>query len=111
MAAPDAVISITITDETNKTTITITNQEIIKDFYTVMDQQKFLEGSEPSSTVNYTIRAISAQDQKDIYTVKIGESIIVSTIDGNVVYENTYQAVDETRLISNLGAFFQKNSR
>lgn len=111
IAAPEAVQNITITDEINKTTITITDKEAIKNFYNVMDQQKFLGGSAPASAINYTIKAISIHDQKEIYTMKIGESITISTVNGNVIYENTYQAVDQKQLINNLGSFYLQNSR
>ncbi len=110
MTSPKIIQKITIKDQANQTTIVLSDQDSIENFYTIMDQQKFVEGSEPPSVINYTIVATSIETSRKIYKIQIGDSITVSNFDGNTVNTINYNAVNKTKLFSNLRTFCQQNS-
>jgi hypothetical protein len=97
---------IMITDEINGTAITLTNQDQIQEFYTVMDQHQFTYGTEDLSDQNYTVEVKSPEEA--LYTLTIGKNITVRYAEGDTVSQSIYLAVDEVLLKQNLDEFYMK---
>ncbi|MDD3172256.1 MAG: hypothetical protein PHF63_01080 [Herbinix sp.] len=108
LSDPEQVQILSITDEINKTEITLTDQEDIKDFYLIMDQQQYTNTTITSVIKNYTVEVATAQSLDVSYTIVIGDSITVSNHSGETVNQNIYSAENETLLIGNLNEFYQK---
>jgi negative regulator of sigma E activity len=98
---------ITITDEINKTSVTLTDQKAILDFYSVMDNHQFTNGAVNPTDQNYTVE-LKSPDPEALYTLFVGDNLIVRYSEGDVVVENIYDAVDKDLLKQNLDELYQK---
>lgn len=108
LSEPNLAEYITITDEVNNTSITLTEQKDIQDFYSVMDQHQFTYDVNSSSTQNYTVEVKTPQPEDSLYTMVIGESISVNYTSGDVVSSGIFHAVDSALLKQSLDEFIQK---
>jgi hypothetical protein len=107
---PTTAEYITITNEANQTSITLTDQEEILDFYTVMDTHQFTSGVENSANQNYTVE-LKSPEPEALYTLFIGDNLTVRYLEGDAVVENSYDAVDKVLLKQNLDELYQKYSQ
>lgn len=108
LSDPKSAEYITITEEVNNTSITLTEQEDIQDFYTVMDQHQFTPDGNSSPMQDYTVEVKTPQPENSIYTMVIGDFISVSYTSGDVVSNGIFHAVDNALLKQSLDEFFQK---
>jgi hypothetical protein len=106
---PTAAEYITIKDEINKTSITLTDQAEILDFYTVMDAHQFTNGTENSANQNYTVE-LKSPEPEALYTLLVGDNLTVRYFEGDEVVESIYDAVDKDLLKQNLDELYQKYS-
>ena len=109
LPAPEQAEYVMITDEINGTAITLTNQDQIKEFYTVMDQHQFTYGTEDTANQNYTVEVKSPEAV--LYTLIVGKNITVRYAQGDTVSQNIYLVVDEVLFNQNLGEFYKKYSK
>ncbi len=107
LADPAQAEYITVTDEVNKTSITLTSQVEINDFYGIMDQQQFTFASGSSSDTNYSIE-VTATPEAALYTMTIGTQVTVVYTGAEVASQSLYDAVDIEALKIILGEFYQK---
>ena len=108
---PDPVNAeyITIKDEVNNTSISLTDQASILDFYSVMDNHQFAYANVDTSNQSYTVEVKSPEPQA-LYTLIVGQTIIVRYTEGELVSENIFKAVDENLFKQNLDEFYKKYS-
>jgi hypothetical protein len=106
---PTTAEYITITNEANQTSITLTEQVEILDFYTVMDTHQFTSGVENTANQNYTVE-LKSPEPEALYTLFVGDNLTVRYLEGDVVVENSYDAVDKVLLKQNLDELYQKYS-
>ncbi|MHB8129053.1 MAG: hypothetical protein ACYDEX_08660 [Mobilitalea sp.] len=109
LPAPEQAEYVMITDEINGTAITLTNQDQIKEFYTVMDQHQFTYGTEDTANQNYTVEVKSPEAA--LYTLIVGKNITVRYAQGDTVSQSIYLAVDEVLFKLNLDEFYKKYSK
>ena len=107
---PAQANSITITDETNGNVITLSTQEQISDFYTVMDNHQFTYSSETQTVTNYTVEISSAESNKVVYDMIVGDNVIVNCYEGETSSQSVYIAQDQTLLLQNLQELYQRYS-
>lgn len=109
-AEPTQVNSITVTDLVNVSSFTLTLQEDILDFYTVMDQQQFTYSTETAAEAAYTIEITTAPEEA-LYSMTIGDHITVNYSGGGVSSQSLYDAVDMEALKQSLIDLLTKYSR
>jgi hypothetical protein len=100
---------ITIKDEANNTSISLTDQASILDFYSVMDQHQFTYANGDTSNQSYTVEVKSPEPQA-LYTLIVGQTIIVRYTEGDLVSENIFMVADENLFKQNLDEFYKKYS-
>ncbi len=110
LPAPEEAEYITITDEINHTSISLTEHTDILDFYSVMDNHQFTYSTENSTEQNYTVEGKSPT-QEALYTLIVGENITVRYAEGDLVNESTYYAVDDVLFKQALNDFYQKYNK
>lgn len=110
LADPALAKSITIADNINQTSVTLTSEAEVLDFYTVMDQQQFSYAAEATASPDYTIEITAAPDDA-LYTMKIGEHITVDYSGGGTASQSLYDALDIEALKLSLIDLLTKYSR
>ena len=110
LSDPTQAVSILITDETNGNSITLSTQEQISDFYTVMDNHQFTYNSDSHTVTGYTVVVNNGDSSKAIYDMMVGENVIVNYNDGESSSQSVYLAMDQTLLLQNLQELYQKYS-
>jgi hypothetical protein len=103
-ALQEEISSINIMDNTNNKETRITSQEDIGEFYKTMDQQMFTLGTKAGSNLRYTIGVIGLQKQ-ELFSMKIGDTVTVSSSINEVISESIYSATDSTTLLKLIGTF------
>jgi hypothetical protein len=94
LADPAQASKVTIADALNGITVTLTTEEAILDFYSVMDGQQFTYATESASeTVDYTIEITAAPDAA-LYTMTVGDYITVVYTGDETTSQSLYDAVD-----------------
>jgi hypothetical protein len=99
---------IKISDELNQIEITLTKQEDILEFYSVMDQHQFTYNSNGSTGENYKVEVKSPEPDKAFYTMAIGDTVQVIYEAGETVSQSCYNASDMVLLKQNLDEFIKK---
>jgi negative regulator of sigma E activity len=113
LPSPELAEYITITDEINNTSLTLTEQADILDFYSVMDQHQFTSATETTGEVedssgqNYKVEVKNPQPEA-LYTLIVGDNLTVMYAEGDTVTENIYEAENEALFKQNLEDFFVK---
>ncbi len=107
---PEQAGYVTITDEVNKKSITLTAMEEITDFYTVMEKHQFTQNTEITTDQNYSVE-ISNPKEDALYTMVIGNYIAVNYKDNDVTSQSLYNVLDLGLLIQDLQEFFLKYSK
>jgi hypothetical protein len=111
LSDPKQAQYIMITDETNNTSITLTDQKDILDFYTVMDQHQFSYNTDDSSEQNYKVEVKTPLPDEILYTMVIGNVITVEYEDADISSQATYTAADQVLLKQNLDEFYKKYNK
>jgi hypothetical protein len=104
---PSQAEYIEITDDVNNTSITLVTPEEILEFYTMMDKHQFTYSDGTSSEQNYTVE-VKNPIPETLYTMTIGETIIIQYNSGENVSESRYSSTDAELLQQNLEEFYQK---
>jgi hypothetical protein len=108
---PEQAQSLTITEEISATSVTLTSQEEILDFYAVMDKHQFTGSTDASAGTNYKVEIKSLQPGEAQYTMSVGGNITVSYQDNAATSQSIYNADDSALLIQNLQDFFNKYTK
>jgi hypothetical protein len=98
---------ITISDDVNNTSITLVTPEEILEFYTMMDKHQFTYSDGISSEQNFTVE-VKNPIPETLYTMTIGETIIIQYNSGDTVSESRFGSTDAVLLQQNLEDFYQK---
>lgn len=108
---PDPVQAylVTITDDIAKVTVTLTEQADISDFYTVMDNHQFTEGTEAVSDQSYTVEVKSLQNGSQ-YIMLVGDHITVHYTEGDTSSESFYDESGDAFLKTDLAGLILKYS-
>ncbi|HWT73813.1 MAG TPA: hypothetical protein VN258_03715 [Mobilitalea sp.] len=107
---PEKAEYIKITDVVSGTSITLTDQTQIADFYSIMDKHQFTYSSKTSADQNYSVE-INDPQMSATYVMSIGEHITVSYSDKDVSSVSSYDVADSALLTQNLQAFIAKYSK
>jgi hypothetical protein len=105
---PEQAEYINISDDVNKTTITLTDKEAIRNFYTVMDQYTFTYSSDQTIAQDYTVVTKSPTPSETLYTLLVGDSIIVRQTTGDIASETVYKTANAEMLKKELTDFYNK---
>lgn len=108
---PAQAQSLTITDETTAATVTLTSQEEILDFYSVMDKHQFTSSSDSSAGSDYKVEIKSLQPGESQYTMTVGNNVIISYQDSIAASQSIYNATDSALLLQDLKDFFSKYNK
>jgi hypothetical protein len=106
---PEQAQYLTIKDEVNNTSVSLTDQTAIQDFYSVMDKYTFTYGTENTSNQNYTVE-VKSPEPESLYTLIVGQNLIVRYTEGDTVSEVIYNVEDPDVFKQNLDEFYQKYS-
>lgn len=116
LSNPSQAEYLTITDEVNNVSITLTKQVDIDEFYAMMEQQQYIlqtqEENQASSAnaQNYEVQ-IKNPNPNAMYTLIIGDNLIVRYLEGDNIIENIYLTEDEVLFLMNFEAFFKQHSK
>lgn len=108
---PAQAQSLTITDETTASTVTLTSQEEILDFYSVMDKHQFTSSTESSAGTDYKVEIKSLQPGEALYTMTVGNNVIISYQDSKASSQSIYNAADSALLLQDMKDFFSKYNK
>lgn len=104
--SPEQAQYITISDDRNNTSVTLTKQEDIEAFYLVMDSHQFsAAGTDSETDPNYTVE-MNSSELGMLYTMEVGNNLTVRYTQGENVVEMLYYAVDDSRFKSELAEFY-----
>lgn len=109
--APEQLSSVTITSKDKGTTISLTDQIGILDFYSMMDKHTFSFSTESSVNQNYTVDLISPKPEEALYTMWVGENVTVRFMKGEETMDNTYKPTDYETFKADLDKFFEEYSQ
>ncbi|MBP1753731.1 MAG: hypothetical protein H6Q59_129 [Firmicutes bacterium] len=110
LASPEQAEYVTISDNVNNISITLTQLEDIQAFYTIMDSHQFtMEGNDSLIDPNYTIE-VNSPELGTLYTMLVGSNLTVRLTQGDNVVENTYYAVDDATFKQELEEFLIERS-
>lgn len=104
--APTEDISvIKITDTENNVEITLNSTEDIGEFLKLMEAQNFTVGTEAPNTCSYSVEITSLQTGEISFTMKIGDTVSVSSVNSEVASEAYYNSNDITSLKNSMKDF------
>jgi hypothetical protein len=104
--SPEQAQYITISDDRNNTSVTLTKQEDIEAFYLVMDSHQFsAAGTDSEADLNFTVE-MNSSELGMLYTMEVGSNLTVRYTQGENVVEMQYYAVDDSRFKSELAEFY-----
>lgn len=109
LLAPEDAESIKITDEVNKTSISLTDQIEILDFYTMMGNHQFSTSPDNSVSQFYSVEIKSLKLVENLYTIWIGDNITVRYSEGDITSNSTYASLDYENFKMDLDQFFQEH--
>lgn len=110
LLAPEDAESIKITDEVNKTSISLTDQIEILDFYTMMGNHQFSTSPDNSASQFYSVEIKSLKPVENLYTIWIGDNITVRYSEGDITSNSTYASLDYENFKMDLDQFFKEHS-
>ncbi len=105
---PENAEYITISNNKNDASVTLTALEDIQAFYLVMDAHQFT-GSTQDTTADqsYTVE-MKTPDTQALYTMYLGSKLVVKFTQGDTVSENVYDPDDNARLKQDIETFLQE---
>lgn len=106
---PAQAQSLTVTDDINGTAITLTDQNAILDFYSMMDKYQFTYSTQADTQKNYS--AVITAPQEASYTMVIGSNITVSYMDSKVASQSIYTVSDNALLLTELNDFINMHKQ
>jgi hypothetical protein len=107
---PEQAEYITISDNRNNTSITLTQIEDIKEFYIIMDNHQFTgTGNDSLIDPNYTVE-MNSPELGTLYTMLVGRNLTVRYTQGESTIENIYFAIDDAVFKQDLEKFFVEHS-
>ncbi|MDF2906228.1 MAG: hypothetical protein K0R34_1549 [Herbinix sp.] len=107
---PEQAEYITISDNRNNTSITLTQIEDIKEFYIIMDSHQFTgTGNDSLIDPNYTVE-MNSPELGTLYTMLVGRNLTVRYTKGESTIENIYFAIDDAVFKQDLEKFFVEHS-
>jgi hypothetical protein len=102
----EAAVSVDITDVTAEKSLFLSDSADIDNFYTLMENHVFTEGSEFTKTNLYIIKVNSSGA---VFTMTVEDAYIITTYSfGNDVTEGRYSTMDQSRLLMDLEGLFLK---
>lgn len=110
LPTPEEAEYITISNNKEGISITLTALEDIQAFYLVMDTHQFTgDGLVAADGQDYTVE-MKNPDTQALYTMYLGPNLVVKCIQGDNITENVYYPDDETLLKQDIEAFLQEYS-
>jgi len=108
---PEQLKSVTITNQEKGTTISLTDQIEILDFYSMMEKHTFTYTTEVSAIQYYGVDLISPLPEEALYTIWVGESVTVRYTRGEEISDNTYKSTDDQAFKLDLDKFFEEYNK
>jgi len=105
---PEQLKSVTITNQEKGTTISLTDQIEILDFYSMMEKHTFTYTTEGSAIWYYGVDLISPLPEEALYTLLVGESVTVRYRNGEEINDNTYKSTNDQAFKLDLDKFFEE---
>lgn len=106
---PAQVFSITISDNINNVSVTLTDPSEISGFYNRMDQHEFINGTEAVENQVYTIEVKNLQNESQ-YIMRVGDHISVHLTQGDTASVSYYDELGDAYLKQDLEATIAKYS-
>jgi hypothetical protein len=106
-ALQEEVSSVTITDHSNNKVVTLNLLSEIQDFYTTMEQLEFTAGTQAPASISYTLKVAGLNSLGELFTITIGDSVMVELTAGDAVSRSIYNPLDETALLKAMAGYFQ----
>ncbi len=108
--SPEQAEYITISDNRNNTSITLTNADDIEAFYIIMDSHQFTgTGDDSLINPNYTVE-MNSPELGTLYTMLVGSNLTIRYTQGGNTTEMVYYAVDDAVFKQELEEFFYEYS-
>lgn len=106
--SPEEAEYITISNNKNDSSVTLTSLEDIQAFYLVMDAHKFTGDDQAAAAdQDYTVE-MKNPDTQSLYTLHVGAKLVVEYTQGDTVSEYVYYPDDDMLLKQDIEAFFQE---
>jgi hypothetical protein len=110
LLAPEELESLTITSYATGASISLTNQIEILDFYSIMDKYTFTYADGTSLDQYYTVELITPEPGEALYTIWVGEYVVVRYAKGEEASETMYTPMDSEAFKKDLDTFFTNYS-
>ena len=108
--SPEQAEYIKITDNQSAASVTLSDFSDIQAFYLIMDNYEFTgTGTEDTSGINYSVE-MKNQDTQLLYTMLVGNDIIIRCIQGDNVTENIYYTAEEDLFAKKIEEFYLEHS-
>jgi len=108
--SPEQAEYITITDNRENTSVTLSEQSDIKAFYDIMDDHEFTaSGSDNTGSQDFSVE-MKSLDTQALYTMLVGNYLTVRYTQGDTASEGIYYAVENELFQGDIETFYLKFS-
>ena len=107
LAAPEEIGTLTITNNLKNKYVTITLPGDVQSFYDNMGQQQFTAGQQEPASVSYTIEAGGLDSKGALFTMTVGDTVMVTATSGGAASRSFYTPVDTDALLKVLAGYFK----
>ena len=108
--SPEQVRYLTISDDINQVSVTLTSREDVEAFYLVMYGHQFgLSDTSSPENSDYTVE-MNSSELGMLYIMEVGSNLTVRYTQGDTETETVYYAVEDTRFRRELTEFFTEFS-